>query len=214
MELIYEAIDDLKQTKKSVYDSAYYLCELYELVASFYVVNDTQLFDEQEEQLGDWLNREQRLEEWEEDMEKVESALFSFDQFEGDEIEAEAQRKRWRLGERRRPGHQILGGRPRSTKRRIDMERSSVQHAMGPDQSVSRSFRYDEWDYQNRTYLNTGAGLREPLVPKDEEEIDDLNQVIRDYRPLVQKQLEQIRPTGLQRVNAFKTETNWISTPS
>ena len=52
-------------------------------------MNDTQLFDDQEEQLGDWLNREQRLEEWEEDMEKVESALFSFDQFEGDEIEAE-----------------------------------------------------------------------------------------------------------------------------
>ena len=86
-------------------------------------------------------------------------------------------------------------------KRRIDMERSSVQHAMGPDQSVSRSFRYDEWDYLNRTYLRHWCRVfEEPLVPKDEEEIDDLNQVIRDYRPLVQKQLEQIRPTGLQRV--------------
>ena len=72
---------------------------------------------------------------------------------------------------------------------------------MGPDQSVSRSFRYDEWDYQNRTYLRHWCRVfDEPLVPKDEEEIDDLNQVIRDYRPLVQKQLEQIRPTGLQRV--------------
>ena len=81
------------------------------------------------------------------------------------------------------------------------MERSSVQHAMGPDQSVSRSFRYDEWDYQNRTYLRHWCRVfEEPLIPKDEEEIDDLNQVIRDYRPLVQKQLEQIRPTGLQRV--------------
>ena len=199
--LIYEAIDELKQHRKSVYDSTYYLCELYELVASFYVVNDTQLFDEQEEQLGDWLNREQRLEEWEEDMDKMESALFSFDQFEGDEIEAELSENAGGSVREEDLDIKSLEEDRDQLKRRIDMERSSVQHAMGPDQSVSRSFRYDEWDYQNRTYLRHWCRVfEEPLIPKDEEEIDDLNQVIRDYRPLVQKQLEQIRPTGLQRV--------------
>jgi hypothetical protein len=86
-------------------------------------------------------------------------------------------------------------------KRRIDMEKSSVQHALGADQKDSRSKRYDEWDYMNRRYLKAWCRVyEEKLLPEENVQIDELNQVIRQYQPLVQKQLEQIRPTGLERV--------------
>ena len=86
-------------------------------------------------------------------------------------------------------------------KRRIDMEKSSVQHALGADQKDSRSKRYDEWDYLNRRYLKAWCRVyEEKLLPEENVQIDELNQVIRQYQPLVQKQLEQIRPTGLERV--------------
>ena len=45
------------------------------------------------------------------------------------------------------------------------MERPLFSMPWGPI-NQSRSFRYDEWDYLNRTYLGIGAGLRKPLVPK------------------------------------------------
>ncbi len=199
--LIYNALDDLKLNGKTVYDSAGYLCDLYPLVESHFMTSDTVTFEDEGEQLGDWLNREQRLEEWEEEMEKVESALFSFDQFEGDEVEAELSENAG--GSVREDDLDIksLEEGKDQLKRRIDMERSSIQHAMGPDQSISRSFRYDEWDYTNRNYLRHWCRVfEEPLVATDEEDVAELNQVIRDYRPLVQRQLEQIRPTGLQRV--------------
>ena len=81
------------------------------------------------------------------------------------------------------------------------MEKSSVQHALGADQKDSRSKRYDEWDYLNRRYLKAWCRVyEEKLLPEENVQIDELNQVIRQYQPLVQKQLEQIRPTGLERV--------------
>ncbi len=198
---LYKAMDELKQDEKTVYDSAHRLCDLYTLVESYFVSSDTLAFEEEGEQLGDWLNREQRLEEWEEDMEKVESALFSFDKFEGDEVEAELSENAGGSVREEDLDIKSLEESKDQLKRRIDMERSSIQHAMGPDQSISRSFRYDEWDYTSRSYLRHWCRVfEEPLVAADEEDIDELNQVIRDYRPLVQRQLEQIRPTGLQRV--------------
>ena len=200
-DLLYKAMDKLRGPKETVYDSAHHLCELYPLIDAHFLSNDSLSFEEHDEQIGDWLNREQRLEEWEEDMEKVESALFSFDQFEGDEVEAELSENAGGSVREEDLDIKSLEESRDQLQRRIDMERSSIQHAMGPDQSVSRSFRYDEWDFSNRTYLRHWCRVfEEPLIAADEEDVTELNQVIRDYRPLVQRQLEQIRPTGLQRV--------------
>ena len=195
------ALDQLEQQAKTVYDSVRFLCELYPIVDSYFVTAASGLFEDQEESLGDWLNREQRLEEWEKDMEKVDSALFSFDQFEGDEIEAELSESGEGSVREEDINIKSLEESRDQLKRRIDMERSSIQHAMGPDQSISRSYRYDEWDHLNRTYLKHWCRVfEEKIIPEDEEDTAELNQVIHDYRPLVQRQLEQIRPTGLQRV--------------
>ena len=55
-------------------------------------------------------------------------------------------------------------------KRRVDMERSAVAHALGTSQSDARSFRYDEWDYLNRTYLRAWCRVFEQSLENDSEE--------------------------------------------
>ena len=62
-------------------------------------------------------------------------------------------------------------------------------------------------DYLNRQYLRAWCRVfEEPLHCDNEpneaqlETVARLKSVIRDYQPMVQRQLEQIRPTGLERV--------------
>jgi nitric oxide reductase activation protein len=86
-------------------------------------------------------------------------------------------------------------------KRRIDMEKSSVQHALGGDRSNTRSYRYDEWNYLEHRYLTHWCRVfEETLDGTSEDETTELEQAIKSFQPLAQKQLEQIRPTGLQRI--------------
>ena len=86
-------------------------------------------------------------------------------------------------------------------KRRVDMERSAVAHALGKSQGDARSFRYDEWDYLNHTYLRAWCRVFEqPLNTDDQDDTAPLKAVIRAYQNTVQRQLEQIRPTGLERI--------------
>ena len=152
----------------------------------------------------DWLNREQRVEEWEEELEEINEQLnqsMAMDPATGEEQEAvfgDAGD-----GSQRQMDIEIkeLKEERDTLKRRVDMERSAVAHALGGSQGDARSFRYDEWDYLNRTYLRAWCRVFEHSLGSDsEEDIATLKAVIRAYQSTVQRQLEQIRPTGLERI--------------
>ena len=171
----------------------------YELTEKNYSRND--------ESLVDWLNREQRVEEWEEELEQIneqlnqsmpmdtptgkdKDAVFG-DAGDGSQREMDIEIKE--LKEERD-----------TLKRRVDMERSAVAHALGNTQGDARSFRYDEWDYVNRTYLRAWCRVFEQSLDGEggekEADVAQLKQVIRAHQSTVQRQLEHIRPTGLERI--------------
>ncbi len=185
----------------TVYDSVRALCELYETVAEHYVFEAAERYQPQEESLPDWLNREERIAEWEENLEHLDDSLLAAEMLLAEEMDAE----RGEAGETSVREAEVdlksLADERDTMKRRIDMERSSVQHALGADRSGARSYRYDEWNYLERRYLTHWCRVyEEPLYGENDTDTAELARVIRDFQPLVQKQLEQIRPTGLQRV--------------
>ena len=196
----------------AVYDSVAELCACYEQVCAQYNINSNHEFNQTDESLVDWLNREQRLEDWQEELEQIEEQL----EAQGStaplmpEEDVEAVPGDAGDGGIREPDLNIADAKEQrdNLQRRVDMERSSIQHAIGPDRTEARSFRYDEWDYLNRQYLRAWCRVfEEPLNSADSEPSETqletvarLKSVIRDYQPTVQRQLEQIRPAGLERV--------------
>ena len=198
-----EALEELQHGARTAYDSARVLCQLYSTIEAQYVFEETPPYASQEESLPDWLNREQRMEEWEEEMQGMEMAIAA-EMLLAEEMESE----RGEFGEgtvrEAEVNLQSLKDEKDTLKRRIDMEKSSVQHALGPRHSNARSFRYDEWNYLEHRYLRHWCRVfEEPLDNHDasDELMDALKQTIRQYQGEVQKRLEQIRPTGLQRVS-------------
>lgn len=189
----------LKEPDRTVYDSVQALSELYDEIEASYVFTEQSLYAQQDESLPDWLNREQRIEEWEEQVEQLSMAM-AVEMLQAEELEAE----RGEAGDATVRDAEVdikaIEEERDTMKRRIDMEKSSVRHAMGQDRSNARSFRYDEWNYLERRYLNHWCRVFEEPLAGGDEDILELKQVIQNYQPRVQKQLEQIRPTGLQRV--------------
>lgn len=190
-------------TALSVYDSVAKLCQHYDEVAGRYELTESS-YSSNDESLMDWLNREQRVEEWEEELEEINEQLnqsMAMDTATGEEKEAvfgDAGD-----GSQRQMDIEIkeLKEERDTLKRRVDMERSAVAHALGNTQGDARSFRYDEWDYLNRTYLRAWCRVFEQsLDGEKEEDVAQLKQVIRAYQSTVQRQLEHIRPTGLERI--------------
>ena len=200
---LYEAIVEHSESAATVYDSVAALCGHYEGVLAHYELVESS-YRETDESLVDWLNREQRVEEWEEELEDINEQL---SQSMAMEIptgqEEEAVYGDAGDGSQRQIDLDIkeLKDERDTLKRRVDMERSAVAHALGKSQGDARSFRYDEWDYLNRTYLRAWCRVFEQRLGTDgEEDIAPLKAVIRTYRNTVQRQLEQIRPTGLERI--------------
>ena len=190
-------------TARSVYDSVVELCQHYDEVVARYELTDS-AYSTNDESLVDWLNREQRVEDWEEELEEINEQLnqsMAMDTATGEEEEAvfgDASD-----GSQRQMDIEIkdLKEERDTLKRRVDMERSAVAHALGNTQGDARSFRYDEWDYLNRTYLRAWCRVFEQsLDGEKEEDVARLKQVIRAYQSTVQRQLEHIRPTGLERI--------------
>ncbi|MEM7077000.1 MAG: VWA domain-containing protein [Pseudomonadota bacterium] len=195
-----DVLDRLAHPNSSVYDSCAGLCQLYAEIEGSYVFTETTPYAQQEESLPDWLNREQRVEEWEENLEALNMAIAA-EFLAAEDVEAE----RGQTGDEavREADMDIksLVDERDTMKRRIDMEKSSVQHALGADRANARSFRYDEWDYLQHKYLTHWCRVfEEPLYGESEEDTAELEAAIRNFQPLVQKQLQQIRPTGLQRI--------------
>ena len=200
---LYEAIAEHRESAATVYDSVAALCKHYEAVLAHYELVESS-YRETDESLVDWLNREQRVEEWEEELEDINEQL---SQSMAMEIptgqEEEAVYGDAGDGSQRQIDLDIkeLKDERDTLKRRVDMERSAVAHALGKSQGDARSFRYDEWDYLNRTYLRAWCRVFEqPLGTDGEDDIAPLKAVIRAYQNTVQRQLEQIRPTGLERI--------------
>ena len=200
---LHNALQRHSSNAQSVYDSATALCQHYELILAHYAADQGD-YRESEESLVDWLNREQRVEEWEEELDDINEQLSQSPAMEvptGQEEEAvfgDAGD-----GSQRQMDLEIkeLKDERDTLKRRVDMERSAVAHALGKTQGDARSFRYDEWDYLNRTYLRAWCRVFEqPLENAGDADIAPLKAVIRAYQHNVQRQLEQIRPTGLERV--------------
>ena len=200
---LYEAIEEHRESAATVYDSVAALCGHYEAVLAHYELVESS-YRETDESLVDWLNREQRVEEWEEELEDINEQL---SQSMAMEIptgqEEEAVYGDAGDGSQRQIDLDIkeLKDERDTLKRRVDMERSAVAHALGKSQGDARSFRYDEWDYLNRTYLRAWCRVFEqPLGTDGEDDIAPLKAVIRAYQNTVQRQLEQIRPKGLERI--------------
>ena len=200
---LFEAIEGHRESAATVYDSVAALCGHYEAVLAHYELVESS-YRENDESLVDWLNREQRVEEWEEELEDINEQL---SQSMAMEIptgqEEEAVYGDAGDGSQRQIDLDIkeLKDERDTLKRRVDMERSAVAHALGKSQGDARSFRYDEWDYLNRTYLRAWCRVFEqPLGTDSEDDIAPLKAVIRAYQNTVQRQLEQIRPTGLERI--------------
>ena len=200
---LYEAIVEHRESAATVYDSVAALCGHYEGVLAHYELVESS-YRETDESLVDWLNREQRVEEWEEELKDINEQL---SQSMAMEIptgqEEEAVYGDAGDGSQRQIDLDIkeLKDERDTLKRRVDMERSAVAHALGKSQGDARSFRYDEWDYLNRNYLRAWCRVFEQRLGTDgEEDIAPLKAVIRAYQNTVQRQLEQIRPTGLERI--------------
>ena len=191
------------ESAATVYDSVAALCGHYEGVLAHYELVESS-YRETDESLVDWLNREQRVEEWEEELEDINEQL---SQSMAMEIptgqEEEAVYGDAGDGSQRQIDLDIkeLKDERDTLKRRVDMERSAVAHALGKSQGDARSFRYDEWDYLNRAYLRAWCRVFEQRLGTDgEDDIAPLKAVILAYQNTVQRQLEQIRPTGLERI--------------
>ncbi len=193
----------LRNQPGSVYDSVLALCQLYDKVAESYVFPETSAYAPQDESMPDWLNREQRVEEWKEDLQGLEMAI-AVEMLESEDLQAERGETSDAAVREANVNIQSLIDERDTLKRRIDMETSSVQHALGTDRSAARSYRYDEWNYLEYRYLTHYCRVYEEHLTagsdEDQEILNQLRTAIRKFQPMVQKQLEQIRPTGLQRI--------------
>lgn len=191
---------EIAAENKTVYDSVIELVRNYDSIEGSYIFEETTPYATQEESLPDWLAREERIEEWEEQVEQLSMAM-AVEMLEAEEIDAErGEAGDATVREADVDINSLIDERD-TMKRRIDMEKSSVQHALGPDRSASRSYRYDEWNYLERRYLTHWCRVFEEQLESQDEDTYELEQAIKHFQPRVQKQLEQIRPTGLQRVS-------------
>jgi len=196
-----QALDALRRNQTTVYDSVEELCRLYQSIEDSYVFTQANRYAQPEDSLPDWLTREQRINEWEEKLEQL-SMSMAVEMLQAEELEAERGNTDDGAVREAEVDIKSLIDERDSLKRRIDMEKSAVQHALGVDRSNARSYRYDEWNHLTHQYLpNWCRVFEEQLCAGDEEDVEPLRQAIRNFRARVQKQLQQIRPTGLQRVS-------------
>lgn len=196
-----EALLDLQATGKDVYDTVRAMCILYDEIALHYVFPLKGTYEVQEESLPDWLGREQRIEEWEQDLQDLSDTLLAAEMLEAELWDVERDESGEGTVREAQIDVKSLGDERDTLQRRIDMEKSSVQHALGADRSNARSFRYDEWDYLEHRYLTHWCRVyEEALNGSTDDDTTTLKEAITRFQPQVQKQLEQIRPTGLQRV--------------
>ena len=153
----------------------------------------------------EWLQREARLEDWDEELANLEGDIAALEFAElaaGDET---------RVGDGdgdggdlREVGADLVVERDQ-LKRRIEMERSSVRRALGEGlgekgHEGATSYRYDEWDYHTGSYLRGWCRLYEERLHGGDADTQTLLDTVRPFARAVRRQFEQVRPGGYQRV--------------
>ena len=150
----------------------------------------------------EWLQREARLEDWDEELANLEGDIAALEFAElanRDEVrvgDAEGD-----AGEPREIGTNLVVERDQ-LKRRIEMERSSVRRALGEerDHEGTTSYRYDEWDFHNGTYLRGWCRLYEERLHGGDADTQALLDTVRPFARAVRRRFEEVRPAGYQRV--------------
>ncbi len=151
----------------------------------------------------EWLQRQTRLEDWDEDLADLDAKLLSLAAAEaleeGEAVAGEVDRP----GDLRDLGADLAAERD-ALKRRIDMERSTLARMLGEQREDARSFLYDEWDYHSQRYLHGWCRLFEEQLHTDPNALggrdpDELLAAVRPLAHAVRRRFEQIRPSGYRR---------------
>jgi outer membrane protein assembly factor BamE (lipoprotein component of BamABCDE complex) len=199
-------LDDMTKPGSDVYAAAragmncYKLCE-----PMLHSEASIELMEPDASELDDpthWLQREARLEDWRAELKAMDTAMLQVEMLQGDEAVAQSV-EQLTDGEIRPDDIDLraLKNERDTAARRLDMERSAVQDALGKPQLNARSYRYDEWDYLRQSYLAKWCRLyEEQLEPTDDRDLGPLLRVIDTHRSQVQQQLENIKPLGFQRI--------------
>ena len=154
-----------------------------------------------EETTLEWLQREARLEDWDEELADLDAEVEAMEFAELASAEdTKAGSASGGEGELREVDVGLVAERDQ-LRRRTEMERSSVRRALGDRHERAKSFRYDEWDYLNGVYLRGWCRLyEERLEAQDTTATHALLEAVRPHVRAARRQFEQVRPTGYQRV--------------
>jgi len=199
------ALAPLRTAPEDVYQSAVACARLMHILGPLLqrgAPTDPLLLSEELEGPANWLQREARLEDWREELARLDQNLLAIDLVLGEDTKA-GSAEGLADGQPRPEDAQLAAQQQaRDTlARRLDMERSAIRNALGTARPEARSFRYDEWDHLQHRYLPRWCRLFEQRLAADEPvPLAALQALIRHYRPRVQKQLELIKPLGYQRV--------------
>ena len=146
----------------------------------------------------EWLQREARLEDWQEELQATDNSIAVLEFAAGaDNIEAPTTEA---SNATARPADADLVAVRDRLKRRLDMERSSLRQRFGEERR-GESYRYDEWDHLQGAYLRGWCRLYEERLQGDDAEASlALLNAVKPYAKSVRRRFEHIRPVGYQRV--------------
>ena len=153
---------------------------------------------------GDWQQREERLEEWEDDLAVLDRAQAVARDAPVAAMEHAESAPKSKPGDVRSGKVVTAAGRGErdALARRIDIERSGVRHALGRnDRPHGQSFLYDEWDMHQRAYRRGWCRLYESGVETGGGvDVRGLSERVAPHRAAVQRRFAEIRPRGYSRV--------------
>ena len=198
-----QALDRMQSEDADVYDAAAVALELYLSCLPLLPPPDAmaELPATSEEDALEWMQREARMEDWEESLDQIDQTLF-LEMLEESEVEAgNADALENATLRDENVDIKALSDERDNLKRKIEMERSSVRDALGQATPGTRSYRYDEWDHLGHRYLRAWCRLFEARLESDgQADPAELKRVIQQHANAVMQKLEQIKPLGYQRV--------------
>ena len=187
-----DALRHLRRPEATVYDTAR------EVVACYQALAPPAAAQREFPGQLEWLEREARLEDWQEALDSAQAQLaaLTLAESEGPVQTGEG----GGAGDIRDVGRELVAERDR-LQRRLDMERAALRHRLGDARDAARSFRYDEWDFLRHAYRRGWCRLfEEALAGTSEDDGQRLMEAVRPYAGAVRRRFERIRPSGYRRV--------------
>ena len=198
-----ETLDRMGREDADVYDAAALALELYLSLLPLLPPPDAivELPVNSDDDALEWMQREARMEDWEESLDQIDQTLF-LELLEESEVEAgNADALENATLRDENVDIKALSDERDNLKRKIEMERSSVRDSLGPATPGTRRYRYDEWDHLGHRYLRAWCRLFEERLESDgQADPMELKRVIQQHTGAVMQRLEQIKPLGYQRV--------------